>query len=79
MFFLFFACRIARALILDFKCYFTIENAGYGVALICGLAHAYFTAGVLRRPNTTFYLAVILAAVYEITRGAAKKEGSYES
>jgi hypothetical protein len=79
VFFAFFAFRIARALVLDFKRYFTMENAGYGVALICGLAHAYFTAGVLRRPNTTFYLAVILAAVYEITRDAAKKEGSYES
>ena len=78
-FFAFFAGRIGSALLRDFKRYFTMENAGYGVALICGIAHAYFTAGVLRRPNTTFYLAVILAAVYEITRGAAKKEGSYES
>lgn len=78
-FFLFFALRIARALILDFRKYFTLENAGYGIALICGIAHACFTAGVLRRPNTTFYLAVILAAVYVITDGAAKKGQGNES
>lgn len=78
-FLLFFALRIGRVLILDFRKYFTLENAGYGIALICGIAHACFTAGVLRRPNTTFYLAVILAAVYVITDGAAKKGQGNES
>lgn len=67
-FFAYFVWRIAAALCRDFRFYFTLENAGYGIALICGLAHAYFTAGVLRRPNTTFYLAVILAAVCVLTR-----------
>lgn len=75
-FFLFFFLRIARVLILDFRRYFTLENAGYGIALICGMAHAFFTAGVLRRPNTTFYLAVILAAVYVITEAKPAKKGS---
>lgn len=63
-----FVMRIVRALIRDFKGYFTLEAAGFGIALICCLAHGYFTAGVLRRPNATFYLAVILAAVYALTR-----------
>ena len=64
----YFLWQIAWALLRDFRRYFTVENVGFGIALICGLAHAYFTAGVLRRPNTTFYLAVILAAVYALTR-----------
>lgn len=66
----FLACflwRILAALFRDFKGHFTMETVGYGVALICGLVHAYFTTGVLRRPNTTFYLAVILAAVWLLT------------
>lgn len=62
-----FLIRIVRALVKDFKGSFTITAAGFGIALICGLAHAYFTAGVLRRPNSNFYLAVILAAVYVLT------------
>lgn len=77
-FFAYFVWRIAAALLRDFRFYFTLEAAGYGIALICGAAHAYFTAGVLRRPNTTFYLAVILAAVYVLTR-TAKKEERHES
>ncbi len=63
----FFLLRIAVVLVKDFKHYFTLPAAGFGIALICGLAHAYFTAGVLRRPNSNFYLAVILAAVYIMT------------
>lgn len=68
VFLLWFLWRILAALFRDFKGRFTMETVGYGVALICSLAHAYFTAGVLRRPNTTFYLAVILAAVWALTR-----------
>ena len=63
-----FLWRILAALLRNFRGHFTMETVGYGVALICGLAHAYFTAGVLRRPNTTFYLAVILATVWALTR-----------
>lgn len=60
----YFLLRIAVALIRDFKTCFTLPAAGFGIALICGLAHAYFTAGVLRRPNSNFYLGVILAVVW---------------
>lgn len=75
----FFLGRIAAVLVLDFKRHFTLENVGYGIALICGLAHAYFTAGVLRRPNTTFYLAVVLAAVFVLPRNALlRKEVSHD-
>lgn len=68
VFFAWFLWRIIAALFRNFKAHFTLETVGYGIALICGLAHAYFTAGVLRRPNSTFYLAVILAAIYALTR-----------
>jgi len=63
----YFLWRILRALIRKFKTHFTFTAAGYGIALICGLAHAYFTAGILRRPNANFYLALILAAVYALS------------
>ena len=63
----FFLFRIIRALVKDFKNRFTLMAAGFGIALLCGLAHAFFTAGVLRRPNSNFYLAILLAAIYMLT------------
>ena len=35
---------------------------------------AYFTAGVLRRPNATFYLAVVLAVSYGLTCKKSENE-----
>lgn len=72
-FLLCFLLRIVRALIRSFSSTFTPAAAGCGIALICGLAHACFTAGVLRRPNANFYLAVILAAVYALTEKTSEK------
>lgn len=69
-----FLVRIVLSLIRDFKSTFTLEAAGCGLALICSLAHAYFTAGVLRRPNATFYLAIVLAVSYGLTCKNAKNE-----
>ena len=66
--------RIAAALLRDFRTTFTLEAAGCGIALCCALAHAYFTAGVLRRPNVTFYLAVLLAVSYGLTEKKKKDE-----
>lgn len=62
-----FIVRIIRALVCDFKTVFTLEAVGCGMALLCCLVHAYCTAGVLRRPNVTFYLAVLLAVSYGLT------------
>lgn len=69
-----FLVRILLALIHDFKGTFTLEAVGCGIALCCALAHAYFTAGVLRRPNVTFYLAALLAIVYGLTQKNGKNE-----
>lgn len=63
-FLLFFLYLIAKALIKDAKTYFTLDAAAWGIGLICTLLHVYNTAGVLRRPNASFYLSAILAAVY---------------
>jgi len=73
-----FLVRILLALLRDFKGTFTLKAAGCGIALCCALAHAYFTAGVLRRPNVTFYLAVLLAAAYGMTVKKMENEVSNE-
>lgn len=62
-----FLVRIALAIIRDFKRVFSLPAVGCGIALLCCLVHAYFTAGVLRRPNVTFYLAALLAMAYGLT------------
>lgn len=67
LFLAWFLFLIVRALIRNFRRYFTLEAAGWGIALVMGLAHSYFTAGVLRRPSASFYLAAVLAAVYYLT------------
>lgn len=64
LFLLYFAWLILRALVHNFKKYFTMEAGAFGISLCLLLAHVYCTAGVLRRPNASFYLSVILAAIY---------------
>ncbi len=64
LFFLFFLAKIAWALVRNPKRTFTVEAGACGVALCMGLAHAYFTAGVLRRPNASFYLSLVLALIW---------------
>lgn len=41
----------------------TADRIAWSIALGCCLLHAVFTAGVLRRPNASFYLAVCLAVL----------------
>ncbi len=64
LFLLYFVYLIARALLADFSRYMTLEAGAFGVSLCMLLAHIYCTAGVLRRPNASFYLSVVLAVVY---------------
>ena len=42
-----------QSLIKDFRKYFTVEAGAFGIALCLCLVYAYFTAGVLRRPNAS--------------------------
>jgi len=68
LFLLYFIWLILKALLKNFKQYFTMEAASWGVALVCCLLHVYNTAGVLRRPNASFYLAAVLAAIYYLVQ-----------
>lgn len=68
----YFLYLISEALIRDRRRYFTLDAASWGIALVMCLGHVYCTAGVLRRPGASVYLAAILAAVYYLTRLAEK-------
>ncbi len=57
-----------KALIINFKGIFNIESAGFGIAFIACMLHAYATCGVLRRPGSSFYLCAILAVIFFITK-----------
>lgn len=63
-FLLYFAVLIVRALLQNFKKYMTPEAGAFGISLCLLLLHVYCTAGVLRRPNASFYLSVVLAVIY---------------
>ena len=60
----YFLVIILCALIRNARRYFTVEAGACGVALCTALAHIYNTAGVLRRPNASFYLCLILASIW---------------
>jgi general stress protein CsbA len=60
----FFLYLIIKALLTDFRKYFTIEAGAFGIALCLTLVNAYATAGVLRRPNASFYMSLLLAVIY---------------
>lgn len=60
----YFLVIVVRALIRNARRYFTVEAGACGVALCTALAHIYNTAGVLRRPNASFYLCLILASIW---------------
>ena len=64
----YFLLLIVRALVRDAKKYFTWDAAAWGIALCMCFAHVYNTAGVLRRPNASIYLSVVLAAVYYLVK-----------
>ena len=59
---------IVRALVKDAKKYYTLDAAAWGIGLVCCLIHVYCTAGVLRRPNASFFLAAAFAAVYYLVK-----------
>ena len=68
LFILYFVGLVIWALFKDAKMYFTPEAAGHGIAFLLCMAHAVFTAGVLRRPNASVYLSAMLAAIYYLVR-----------
>lgn len=64
----YFVFLILKSLITDFKATFNLESAGFGIAFIACMLHAYATCGVLRRPGSSFYLSAIFASVFFITK-----------
>ena len=64
----YFCWLIVQALISRFRTVFTLEAGAVGMAFLLAMVYAYHTAGILRRPNASFYLSVILAWIYYMTR-----------
>lgn len=64
----YFLYLVAWALIKNAKKYFTIEAASIGIGLVMCLIHAYYTAGILRRPDASIFLSAILAAIYYLVK-----------
>ena len=60
----YFVYLILWALKKDAKKYFSPAAGAFGISLCIAVVNAYFTAGVLRRPNSSFYLSVILAVIF---------------
>ena len=69
----YFPVRIVWVLLKDAKRYFTLDAAAWGIAWVCCMMHVYLTAGVLRRPNSSFYLAAVLAAIGYLTSREKEK------
>ena len=68
LFLLYFVIRMLLYLLPGFPSRFTMELAGVGLAICVQLAYTCFTAGMLRRPEASFYLSVMLALGWYLTR-----------
>ncbi|MCD8356904.1 MAG: O-antigen ligase family protein [Clostridia bacterium] len=68
VFLAYFVYLILWALIKNIQKYFTMDAGAYGMAFLLALANAYNTAGILRRPNASFYLSIILAVIYYLVK-----------
>lgn len=64
----YFLVLILKALFKDAKKFYTLDAAAWGIGLVCCLIHVYCTAGVLRRPNASFFLSAAFAAVYYLVK-----------
>ena len=67
-FFLYFFALILWVLLKDAKKYYTVQAGAWGVALVMAMLHAFATAGILRRPNASVYLSIVLAVIYYLVR-----------
>lgn len=75
-FILYFIYLILRALVTDFKGSLTALNYTLAVSLALQLALAQLSGALLRRPNVSVYLSVILALIYFRTNGKSLKGAS---
>ena len=68
LFLLYFGLRALIAVIRRPKQYFTLPMCAFAISYGLGLIHAYYTASVLRRNNASFYLALVLAGLWYLSR-----------
>ncbi len=64
----YFAVNALLAMTVDFRGKFTIEFAAMALSCCCAVAHCYFTASILRFNSASVYLAMILAAMWYLSR-----------
>ena len=77
LFILYFFLLVLRRLREDFKGSFTLENVTLLMCLCLQLGLAQFSGAVLRRPNVSIYLALVLALIaYQCVCLPAKEEKS---
>ena len=69
LFLLYFAALIVKGLLTDFKGVFSVEAGAVGITLCLILGAAQFSGNVLRRPNVSIYLSLMLAYAYWLTAG----------
>lgn len=74
----YFLYLVVWAVLKNIKKYFTLEAASFGIALLLCLAHAYNTAGVLRRPNASIFLSALLAGIYYLVKIKTYKNNEEE-
>lgn len=67
-FLLYFGFRMLLALARDFRTYFTLDLAVVGIGYCCSAMHALFTGALLRKNNSSVYLALIFAIIWYLTR-----------
>ena len=67
-FVLFFLLRILRSLREDLRCSLTAENFSLALCLLLQLGLAQFSGALVRRPNVSIYLALILAMIWHQTK-----------
>ncbi len=76
LFLLYFGVRALLAVIRKPKVYFDLPMCAFAMAYGFGLIHAGFTASVLRRNNASFYLAIVLAGLWYLSRKEKAEETS---
>lgn len=74
LFLLYFGLRALWAIIRDPKHRINLTMASFLMAYAIGVAHAYFTASVLRRNNASVYLAMVLAGLWFLSRSAKDRK-----
>ena len=74
LFLLYFGFRALLVVIRKPKIYFNLDMISFAISYVLALLHAYFTASVLRRNNASVYLAIVLAALWYLSRKEVGKE-----